>query len=98
MSLGENQERFSGENTSESGFQKTGGHELAEEIVGWRGREQKRSVISETNDWGHLGDSVVCLWLRSWSRDSGIKSHIRLPAESLLFPLCLCLSLCVSHE
>ena len=42
----------------------------------------------------------VCLWLRSGSWDPGIKSHIRLPAGSLLLPLpvSLPLSLCVSHE
>lgn len=32
-----------------AGFQKTGGHELTEEMVGWRGREQKGGVISERN-------------------------------------------------
>ena len=38
-----------------------------------------------------------CLQPRAWSQSSRIKSHIRLPARSLLLPLpCLCL-LSVSH-
>ena len=40
----------------------------------------------------------ICLRLRSWSWGPGIKSHIGLLAGSLLLPLCLCLSLCASHE
>ena len=30
---------------------------------------------------------TLCLWLRAWSRGPGIKSHIGLPAGSLLLPL-----------
>ena len=40
----------------------------------------------------------TCLRSRAWSQGPGIKSHIGLPAGSLLLPLCLCLFLCVSHE
>ena len=48
---------------------------------------------------GHVGGSVVeqiCLWLRVSSWGSRIKSHIRLLAWSLLFPLPL--SLCLSWK
>ena len=38
----------------------------------------------------------ICLQLRAWSWSPGIKSHVRLPARSLLLPLPVCLPLCLS--
>ena len=53
---------------------------------------------SYTRDTWLAQQLSVCLWLRAWSWSPGIKSHIRLPAWSLLLPLpmSLPLSLCVS--
>ena len=38
----------------------------------------------------------ICLWLRSWSRSSGIWSLIELPMGNLLLPLPMSPSLCLS--
>ena len=41
----------------------------------------------------------ICLWLRAWSWGPRIESRIRLPKGACFsLYLCLCLSLCVSHE
>ena len=64
-----------------------------------------KRIQSNVIDFCHTGtpgwlSGWVCLWLRAWSRSPGIKSHIGLPAWSLLLflPMSLPLSLCVSHE
>ena len=57
-----------------------------------------------THEKGYERDAWVaqrfraCLQPRVWSWGPGIESHVGLPAWSLLLPLPVSLSVCVSHE
>ena len=67
------------------------GNGFQKECLGWflKNKEEGTWVAQWLSIW---------LWLSSWSWGPGIESCIGFPAWSLLLPLCLCLSLCVSHQ